>query len=177
MPDSKLLGNDEKTYLGRYTWDAIYAQKHVAVASGTLESIRLKCPDIIPQNRVGIYTDNAGELGVLLASSGLVATITGWNTIDISNINIISGTIYWLAVDSAYVASGGSVFGNDPGGISRAKAWPHANSFPNPAGTDWLVRTREFAIAGWGTVGGASVGLIGDGLVGNSVLIGGGLVG
>jgi|GEM_PF-1235052 hypothetical protein len=49
--------------------------------------------------RLGIYTDNNGSPGTLLAQTGDITLVNGWNTGDITSTNLTSGTDYWLVVN------------------------------------------------------------------------------
>ncbi len=46
--------------------------------------------------RMGIYSDNNGSPGTLLAQTGDITLVNGWNTGVIPSTSLVSGTDYWL---------------------------------------------------------------------------------
>lgn len=46
---------------------------------------------------MGIYSDNGGEPGTLLAETGKHAISTGWHSASIPTISLTGGVTYWLA--------------------------------------------------------------------------------
>jgi hypothetical protein len=85
------------------------------------------------QYKIGIYSDNSGHPGSLLAQSSVGIAITGWNTIPVS-LTLSPGASYWLMYytngdnDGKYTNGGTNLgayycpgnFGNFPSSLSGA---------------------------------------------------------
>ncbi len=70
-----------------------------AAASGTISNLHFYTLTGGVTFDVGIYSDNGGQPGNLLASSGVSIDGSGWNTAALDNpVNISNGTNYWMAV-------------------------------------------------------------------------------
>ena len=165
MTDVKLIGNDDNGGTTVLTANYVVMQRFQAVSAGQLAYIKIKCGNSV-NAIVGLYADSGGNPAALLATSSPKACITGWNTLTIT-YSIASGTYYWLAIntDAAQL-----LCKNSSGLTLLFKSLPFANGIPNPAGTGYTTySTLDLQVSGWAV--GASGGLIGDGLVGESPLI------
>ena len=167
MGDAKLLGADDDSYSSTVNMNVRWTS-HVAVASGTLKSLRVKCATS-GFVTLAIFSDNANSPGLLLASTPSTGVAAGWNTIGVSDVEIISGIKYWLANHPS--AAGIVYLMADSGQPLKYLLNP---GYPimwanNPSGL--TSATYRIAIAGWGeVVGGGGAGrLIGA----KSRLIGG----
>jgi len=72
-----------------------------ASASGTLHSLSLylDASSTAVSLVAGVYTNNGGHPGTLLAQGSLAGPTAGaWNTIPISAVSVNAGTTYWLAL-------------------------------------------------------------------------------
>ena len=47
---------------------------------------------------VGLYTNNAGHPGALLASGTITSPAAGQNTVSVSSASVTAGQTYWIAV-------------------------------------------------------------------------------
>ncbi len=54
---------------------------------------------------IGVYSDNAGHPGTLLAQGSTSSPATGWNTIAVTPVSISAGVKYWLAL----LGTGGTI--------------------------------------------------------------------
>lgn len=155
MTDIKLLGNDDLSWAAVWASNYLVMQQFTAGASGTLKSIRIRTTgnaNVV----VAIYADSSGSPGSLLVSSASTAVVSGWNTITVPDQAIVSGTVYWLAMDSDTTIASRITTTNV---ITKYKSATYSGfSFPNPAGTGFSTyTTRNLAIAGWGEEAGAAV--------------------
>lgn len=155
MADIKLLGNGDLSWNQSQSDNYFQVEKFQAVASGTLKSIRLYFSGAGSGNaKVAIYSDSSGSPNALLASAS-GACAAGWNTINISDVTIVSGTYYWLAhvvLCDSYLQAVGS------GGVSKYKSVTYSTfTFPDPAGTGFTNDTWSYAHAGWGAESGGSI--------------------
>jgi hypothetical protein len=147
MTDVKLVGEDESSVGYHYSANWLLCGSFTAVKSGTLKSLRIKCTGS-GNVMMAIYNNNSSAPQHVLVSSGSSAVVTGWNTINVSDLTITSGTVYWLACisDAAII----SYHGNS-GGTFKANSTTYSGfTFPDPyvvVGSD----TKTFHIAGWGT--------------------------
>ena len=81
--------------------------------------------------RVAVYGDSSGAAGPLLAQSSSVATTNGWNDAAVTEVNLTTGTTYWLALQDDNIAD--LVYYNYGGSLSYS-AYSYG-PFPNPAGS------------------------------------------
>jgi hypothetical protein len=84
----------------------INATKFTASSTGTITNLYAYVASPIGSNpnnqaQMGIYADNSGTPGTLLASSSSI-TLTGntWNAFTISPLSVTNGTVYWLAYNT-----------------------------------------------------------------------------
>ena len=92
------------------------------------------------------HSDNSGSPNALLVSA-TAACVNAWNTINVSDVSIVSGTYYWIGhnTDNYYLPAYNS------GGTAKYKSATYSTfSFPDPAGTGFTNDTWTFAHAGWG---------------------------
>jgi hypothetical protein len=119
------------------------AFEYTAVASGTAGQIALYlAPDNTATSvKVGLYSNNNGHPGSLLASGTITSPAAGtWNTVSLTNgPNLTAGTSYWIAL----LGNGGTVtFRNQASGscsesaattslTSLPASWTTGPSWPN----------------------------------------------
>lgn len=88
----------------------------------------------------GIYSDNAGKPGTLLAQ-GSVSVASGWNAVPLSApVNLVSGTKYWIVV----LGQGGSFnFRDANGGVSFSSTQSNLTTLPSSfsTGAQWASQT------------------------------------
>lgn len=65
----------------------------------TVNQLNLYIVSASGKARLGIYTDNAGSPGTLLAQTGEITLINGWNAGRIMDTNLTSGANYWLVYE------------------------------------------------------------------------------
>jgi hypothetical protein len=172
MVDVKVIGQDDLAWSASMNQFNVYFLQYIAPSNAILNSIRVvsssNC-DI----KLAIYSDSGGEpSGRLAASSG--AIYIGATVLAISPIPLVAGRAYWIGTITSASAVRRKPSGTTPG---RSKAETYATySFPESAGAGYSNHSSSYiGLSGWGTVGasvGASVGLIGDALVGDRVLFG-----
>ena len=115
-----VLGND---FAGSVTFnpssqEAIYAQAETATASGNLSRVSLNVlmpPLFLDGGMMGVYSDNSGQPGSLLAHSALFTKLsTGVNSFALPATAITQGTRYWLVLYAAYPNGGALLIGDAP---------------------------------------------------------------
>jgi len=77
------------------------AFRAVALLSGTVAqlSIYVDALSTAASLRVGLYSDNGGHPGALLTSGAKQAPVAGaWNTVDVAPVDVVNGTVYWIAL-------------------------------------------------------------------------------
>ncbi len=114
---------------------SLFAQPVTAAVSGTLTEIRLKFTITSSNNIIfGLYTDNGGQPGTLLTSSGSPTLVgTGLIALPVAAVSVTQGIPYWLAV---YISN----IGTPTLGISHSipaylyiSGAPAYNALPNSA--------------------------------------------
>jgi|GEM_PF-5295196 len=113
-----------------------------AAVTGTICNIRIKLSGS-SNIRVAIYSDNAGAPGTILAQSGSVACVAGWNVIPIAATALSAGN-YWLASQSLTT---NVVLRNADAGSFAYNASPYSVFSDDPAVS---TGSKQMAIAGWG---------------------------
>lgn len=176
MSDIKLIGSAEIGGTLTSSDNKFRTWRAKAVESGSLSTIKVYVRGTF-KGKVAVYADSSGVPGSLLTQSAEV-TLAGtdeWKAVSIPVITIAKDAYYWLAF--AVGSSSGVKLGSPPPYSALTKVITYSTfSFPDPAGSGFDAWDYYSGLAGWGSLPGG-VGLVGDGLVGNSVLIGGGLVG
>lgn len=173
MADVVLIGNGSNTGYN-IVKNTIYLQRFQAAKSGTLNSLAILAVSAgFDSCYLGIYSDNAGEPDTKLTAGGpFFINNVNFQQNAVSSISITKDTYYWLAAD----VDGNSVLRYSNGAsTTRYKSYTFG-ALPDSAGSGYSSSTTiNMSIAGYGAeaaAGGASVGLIGHGLCGNSPLIG-----
>jgi hypothetical protein len=71
-----------------------------ASATGAVTSISVyvDAPSTALELVAGLYADNGGHPGTLLAQGSLEAPVAGWNTIAVASTPVAAGTTYWIAL-------------------------------------------------------------------------------
>jgi hypothetical protein len=108
---------------------------YTATASGTANqlSVYLDTKNAATSVIVGLYTDNANNPGTLLASGTITAPkAAAWNTVNISNVAVTSGTKYWIAILSP-TGAGKVQFRDKASGGARTVASSQSNLTVLPA--------------------------------------------
>jgi hypothetical protein len=86
-----------------FTHGVPYAHQWTALTTGTsIEfEVYLDSTNMSSNIQVGLYADNSGDPGALLASASKTSGITngGWNAVNV-NTSVTAGTTYWLAAMS-----------------------------------------------------------------------------
>ncbi|HPD18677.1 MAG TPA: hypothetical protein PLF61_03320, partial [Candidatus Goldiibacteriota bacterium] len=113
--------------------------------NGIAQSISVRVESGSGNMRLALYNDVSGEPGRLLVESASTAVTTGWNEIDINDIALEAGKVYWIAMQ----ADNTSIYiGRDVGstGDERYMAYTAYQQFPeismmmNPYSNNWDVR-------------------------------------
>jgi hypothetical protein len=149
MADTKLVGHEDGVEWRPAVRNYDRYDKCQAVATGTLKNIAIKS-DRAADVKVAIYSDNAGDIGNVLAQIGSTAIVSGWNYIPIANISIIAGTYYWLA----HICNSDAIGEQDWVGAGIARRGISRTfstfSFVSSPGYNYQYTGRDWAIAGWG---------------------------
>jgi hypothetical protein len=148
MADIKLIGNDDGVYSLFLSANFYYYQRFTAIQSGRLSSIRVKSSKDAGV-AVAIYSDIGDLPNNCMSSVGTTSISAGWNNIQMSPVSIVSGTMYWLAVNTN---TSSAIFRNSSG---------HNTKSADGAFTSWAnspqylssFSDRDIAIAGWGSTG------------------------
>jgi len=131
---TRLLGNaeiDERrtTIAGGQA----FAFQYSASATGLASMLRLYI-DTANQARavgVGLYSDEAGRPGALLAQSEIERPIAGaWNTGVLPAVNLVQGTSYWIGVVNPVGSGTLAVRGDTGGGTSHPALQPSLRALP-----------------------------------------------
>ncbi len=98
--------------------------------TGTVTGLGLRVPSAGTQFRAALYADNAGNPGALLTSSGAMALAQGDNIASVTQIQVVSGMTYWIAI----IVDQPSQLGRLAAPIVRVcrKAWTFSSGFPSP---------------------------------------------
>jgi hypothetical protein len=165
---STVLGNQTvETLADGLTAGQTEAWPFTASASGPAASasIYLDASSTAQGVLVGIYADNSGAPGALLATATISSPVAGWNSANFSaNPNITAGTNYWLAV----LGTGtGTVVVRDRGTggtcSARVNATPNTwTSLHNPFGSLDPTLFAQCPVSAYVTAGGAVANKIGD---------------
>jgi hypothetical protein len=100
-----VFGNYNTLVGGSLATNYISAGQYLASASVTLKSLSVYCTGPC-QCILAVYAYNVGSPGAVLAETGVVTCVTGWNTFTIPDTTVTSGTNYYLAAITN--ASGGA---------------------------------------------------------------------
>jgi hypothetical protein len=146
MANVQLVGLTDTSGVENFSANYLGMNKFTADKSGTAKEIRFRMRSN-GNIKVGIYSDAAGAPSVLLAVSGSTAATTGINTIAISDVNIIKGVAYWLAMNQD---TSNTIGQTASGGTQLYISLAYANSFPNPAGAGYTPNTTTLIMQGWG---------------------------
>jgi hypothetical protein len=100
------------------------AFQSVASATGTVRSISLYLDASTTGDKVavGLYADDRGHPGSLLAQADAPATADAWNTIALPATAVTAGDHYWLALVGT--GQGRIAFRDDPQGSCRSETTP-----------------------------------------------------
>ena len=149
MADIKLVGNGDLSWNSGQSDYYVELERFQAVASGVLKSIRVYSGNACAV-KVAIYADSSGSPGALLAAVNTATScVNGWNTINISDVTILSGSYYWLA--HTQQSGTGRVQGKNSGGNCKYTTATFSTfTFPDPAGSGYASESYTWALAGWG---------------------------
>lgn len=151
MASEILVGNSSSTGSG-CTGSYFYLGRFQAVKSKTGATEFRVYAGSSGNVKVAVYADSSGEPGALLGYNNTSqAVVAGWNTLTVSSVDIVSGTYYWLAVNT----DGGDRCRRDSaGGTIRYKAATYSSfTFPDPAGSGFTSSTYLITLAVWGEAG------------------------
>jgi len=149
MATGKLFGADTgDTILGYAAPDYICVSKWVSDYTGKVTEIRIRAAKS-GNVKVGLYDDSENNPHNLLLATGSTAVTAGWNTISVTPTNVTQGTSYWTAYDTDTSNCVG--LKADIGRRHQYKSLAFSSSFPNPAGSGWIVTDGYREInAAWG---------------------------
>ncbi|MFD2331634.1 RICIN domain-containing protein [Cohnella sp. GCM10020058] len=75
----------------------LFAEKVFLAGDAFVRSLSLYVKTAAGNVRMGVYADNGGAPGALVASTPEFAPAAGWNTVAVSSPALLSGGTYWLA--------------------------------------------------------------------------------
>lgn len=135
-------GNSSGTfYLGRF---------QAIATSSTSHSFYVRCSGS-GTVKIAVYADNSGEPGALIVSNNTDQNVvSGDNTLTITSSSIVTGTWYWLGINSSAVI----VRRNTTGGTTRYKTATYSTfTFPDPAGSSFNTSATNQCLALYGETG------------------------
>ena len=121
------------------------AFKTTAQASGSTAALRvyIDAANTTSSVKVGLYADNAGDPGSLLASATLSSPQAGkWNTVALTGASVTKGTAYWIAILQPEGTTGTAKFRDEPdatGGAAQTSSQNTLTALPGAwsAGSNW----------------------------------------
>jgi hypothetical protein len=128
--------------------DQLYMARFQATATGTLNSLKVFTAVAAHKCKLAIYSESNSLPSTLLAATGEITTVFGWNTGSISNVTITSGTYYWIAI----AADANFNYQNQStGGTYRNKSITYSGfNFPDPAGSLPNSGNNNLELVGYG---------------------------
>lgn len=154
QPAEPLLGSAEvQPYVDANPSGTAEAFQYTATGSGPVDDFHVYLDEKSEADQVivAVYADDHGEPGRRLAQARSAHLVTGWNSIPISHVDIVSGERYWLALLSPR-GSGVLRFRDRPdgeGGLTRLSdlRWLTARrGLPTTWRSTWRA-SREYANA------------------------------
>jgi hypothetical protein len=148
MATAKLLGSDDGTGVNISSESAIFA-RFQAITSGRITEFKVKF-NVSGQCTVAIYADSSSYPGARLSYNDTAQNVVaGWNTLSIPELDVTSGTPYWLAV--AIWTSGFYHIGETSGGTIKVKPGVTSGwTWPDPADAGMPGYSYLMYDAGWG---------------------------
>jgi hypothetical protein len=145
----KLIGADDGTGVNISSESAIFA-RFQAIATGRITEFKVKF-NVSGQCKVAIYADSSSYPGARLSYNNTAQNVVaGWNTLSIPELDVTSGTYYWLAV--AVWTSGFYHIGETSGGTIKVKSITSGWTWPDPADAGMPGYSYLMYDAGWGGI-------------------------
>ena len=141
---TKIIGTDN-TGAAAGSGGLIRHTRFAALKDGAISSIELRS-SAAGIAKIGIYADEDGEPGALLAANndGCACQANEWNSIQLKTyVELTDGVYYWL---TSIISDTGVTRGTTGIGDTRFKTYPIANDMPDPAGTGYTVSTFEYSL-------------------------------
>jgi len=145
----KLIGVASEGATDANITNRFYASKFTAVQSGKMLEFRIHMHGS-GNVKVAIYADNAGEIGTQLwvQNTGQAVLAEQWNRIKVSpHLSIVSGTLYWLAVNYSADNIGHYAYTDD---ALRYGAYDYATIGCPASPTGLSSETVAMSLQGWG---------------------------
>ena len=141
----KLVGRDNAVLDATYPEDSICMSKFTATATGNVIAMRFRARNAAAGNiYIGMYADAAGAPAALLGQKEVAVTSGVERAISValdSAIPVVSGTAYWIAINSNAPIVGAKME------ISVRKYKDYAyGPLPNPAGVGYTDNTTDCGI-------------------------------
>jgi len=92
MGETNILSTDDSG-----NGNLLIAQQAILAQSGTLQSLSFYVATASGQLRLGVYSDNGGNPGTLLAQTAAFTPTVGWNTQNVQTSVLLPSGTYWLA--------------------------------------------------------------------------------
>lgn len=148
MATVKLIGADDGTGVNISSEAAIFA-RFQAITSGRITEFKVKF-NVSGQCKVAIYADSSSYPGARLSYNDTAQNVSsGWNTLSIPELDVTSGTYYWLAV--AVWTPGFYHIGEASGGTIKVKSGVTSGwTWPDPADAGMPGYSYLMYDAGWG---------------------------
>lgn len=148
------------------TLNYLYHARFQAIASGVGAVFKVFC--LVPGNvKIAIYSDSGTYPNALLAVNNTGQAVTaGWNNLTIPNVNIVSGTYYWLAF---ITDTSGAVARSANSGTYRYVAATYSTfSFADPAPVGLSLGVTESLVAVWTSDSGPTIISVSDTTIGDN---------
>lgn len=123
----------------------ISAGQYTAPSSATLKSLSINCTGSC-QCILAVYAYNAGSPGALLADTGVVSCVAGWNTFPIPDTAITGGVNYFLAAITSNAGVGPQADQLYPLTNERYVSYPWATAAASGIGTHagWSIDSAYY---------------------------------
>ena len=128
------------------------AFKTTASASGTLGklTVYVDATSTATSLTAGLYADNGGHPGTLLAQGSINAPVAGtWNDVTVTSVQVTSGSNYWIALLAPNGSSGTLRF-RERGGGATAETSSQANLTSLPAAWSTGSSYNDGPVSAWG---------------------------
>lgn len=113
---------------------------------GIAQSISVRVESGSGNMKVALYDDVAGEPGRLLVESASTAVSVGWNEIDINDIALEAGKVYWIAMQSdsssVYIGRDVGSSGDERYMAYSYKQFPEISLLMNSYLNNWDIRVN-----------------------------------
>jgi Domain of unknown function (DUF4082) len=129
---------------GSGTFTGITGSKFAVPQTGKLVSLSIHWTSPGTNFLLGLYADNAGVPGVLLASTAMALSVNGWNTLPVVNGPTILPGNYWVVVQNQ-AGIGGNYDSTGFGAWNNGAVWTGALPSPFPVSSSGAFQYTMYA--------------------------------